>query len=106
MNDFFRDNKLKSLSLGLGIILAMLTLIGYVPNPFKVSAERVIEERTPYIYEEVDKRIGIHELMIEPRLQNIESEVKHNKEQMIELKVQGEQLMKIQREILAEVKKQ
>ena len=105
MNDYIRENKLKSVSLGLGIILAMLTLIGYFPNPFKMSAERVIEEKAPYIYEEVDRRIGIHELAIEPRLRTIESEIKHNKDQMQEIKQQGMDLMKMQQEILDEVRK-
>lgn len=106
MNDYIKENKLKSLSMGLGIILAMLTLVGYFPNPFKMSAERVIEEKAPYIYEEVDRRIGIHELSIEPRLRTIESDIKRNNEQMIEIKQQGMDLMKMQREILDEVKKQ
>ena len=106
MNDYIKENKLKSVSLGLGIILAMLTLIGYVPNPFKASAERVLEEKAPYIYEEVDRRIGIHELSIEPRLRTIESDIKHNNDQMLEIKQQGIDLMEMQREILEEVKKQ
>lgn len=98
MVNWASENRLKAISMILGIIISAVFIISFFPNPIETGAEKVYEQKKPEMIEAVDKRIQNHELRVEPRLQAIEIELESSK-------IRDEQMMVIQQEILTEVRK-
>lgn len=99
------ENRLKTLSTILGMIIAISVIYQFFPDPIRAKAEEVYDERRPKVIEEVDKKIKNHELRMEPRLQSIEYEVtEQRKVQEDALRIQKDSAI-IQQQILDELKK-
>jgi len=105
MTGWIKDNKLKTISTMLGIIISIVVLLQFLPNPITVGAERVYEEKKPEMIEILGRAIEVQELRQEPRLRSIEMKMGNMEKEQTEQKLMMIDSMAIQREILAEVKK-
>ena len=101
MTNWVKDNRLKTLSMVLGIVISLFVIIGFI-GPVDIIADQVYKSKRPVMLERLDDAIEVHELRMEPRLQAIEHGLVEQKKTS---KERWEETMEIQREILEEVRK-
>ena len=101
MTGWVKENRLKSVSMVLGIIISLFAIIGFI-GPVDIIADQVYENKKPAMMKALDDALEVQQLRLEPRLQAIETEQKVMSETS---KERWEENMLIQREILREVRK-
>lgn len=101
MTNWVKDNRLKTLSMVLGIVISLFVIIGFI-GPVDIVADQVYKSKKPVMMEALDDAIEVQRLKLEPRLQAIEYGME---EQKTTSKERWEETMEIQREILEEVRK-
>ena len=101
MTNWVKDNRLKSVSMVLGIVISVFVIIGYF-GPIDIIAARVYENKKPVMMDALDAAIEKQELRLEPRLQAIEIEQKYMRD---DAETMHNETLEMQRQILEEVKK-
>ena len=101
MTNWVKGNRLKTLSIALGIIISVFIIIGFI-GPVDIIADHVYKTKKPDMMKALDSALEVQELRLEPRLQAIETE---QRTQRITSEERWEENMEIQKEILKEVRK-
>ena len=101
MTGWVKENRLKSVSVILGIVISLFVIIGMI-GPVDIIADQVYENKKPAMMKALDDALEVQQLRLEPRLQAIETEQKVMSKTS---KERWEENMLIQREILREVRK-
>ena len=105
LGTYMGENKVKTVSLVLGIFVMALTLLGYIPNPFEVGAAKVYEAKKPQMEKVLEEHIKVQALVQEPSFQRIEAIAEQNQSDLADVKQKLDNSIEIQKEILKEVKK-
>ena len=101
MTSWVKENRVKSVSMILGIVISVLVIVGMI-GPIDIVADRVYENKRPDMMRALDNALEVQELRLEPRLQAIETEQKVMRK---DAESQHEENMDMQRQILEEVRK-
>lgn len=80
----------------------MLIIAGFMSGIFGTFIEK---ETKPVVEEVVETELQMHVLEVEPRLQAIEATGDHNRQEIDKINGKVDESLMIQRQILAEVKK-
>ena len=101
MTNWVKGNRLKTLSIALGIIISVFIIIGFI-GPVDIIADHVYDNKRPDMMKALDNALEVQELRLEPRLQAIETEQRVMRR---DAESQHEENMEMQRQILEEVRK-